>query len=226
MVSNESPGSEDLVSSFKEVHPYFAHAGKIEKGSLGTFGRYKDERIKWRVLDIQDERALLLSENALVAMPYNNDHEAVTWSECTLRKWLNGDFLNTAFDPAERVYIFEVLLANEDNPRNGMPGGPDTQDKVFCLSINEVLTYFEHPWDRVCFSTHYAKENGAWAEGRGAGYWWLRSQGVDVDVAAYVNPCGNIEACGRSISLSGFGVRPALWLNLHFRNTSQLRIWD
>ena len=40
-----------------------------------------------------------------------------------MRKWLNGTFYQTAFDPAEQARILTVTNTNPDNPTTGMPGG-------------------------------------------------------------------------------------------------------
>ena len=65
--------------------------------------------IEWIVLDRQEERALLLSKCALDAKPFHEvEDRTVTWAECTLRAWLNGDFYNSAFSDEERARIVQV----------------------------------------------------------------------------------------------------------------------
>ena len=55
------------------------------------------EPIKWRVLSVNENDAFLLADQNLNAKPYDNEPANVTWATCTLRTWLNGTFLNTAF---------------------------------------------------------------------------------------------------------------------------------
>ena len=50
--------------------------------------------IEWQVLDVQDNKALLISKFGLDVQPYNNTKAKVTWDTCSLRSWLNKDFLN------------------------------------------------------------------------------------------------------------------------------------
>ena len=71
-------------------------------GSTVVFGSYEQGEgqvpIEWTVLDRQEDRALLLSKYALDAMPFHEVEDwNVTWADCTLRSWLNGEFLDVAF---------------------------------------------------------------------------------------------------------------------------------
>ena len=53
-----------------------------------------------------DSRLLLISELALDCQPYDTGkNRAATWDTCTLRRWLNDDFLKEAFSDADLVYI-------------------------------------------------------------------------------------------------------------------------
>ena len=74
-------------------------------GGLTIFGRYEQdnnadngpENILWVVLELDDEKMVLLSRDGLAARPYNAEAGDTTWETCSLRKWLNEDFLNEAF---------------------------------------------------------------------------------------------------------------------------------
>ncbi|GHU64981.1 hypothetical protein AGMMS49983_11920 [Clostridia bacterium] len=121
--------------------------------------RYYDKTLQWRILDIEEGRALLITENVIDLRPYNevtdrqaallldesyeyygNDF-ATTWAECSLRTWLNDDFLED-FDTEVVRQILDTAVKNDANPKYGIPGGADTMDKVFLLSIDEVNKYF------------------------------------------------------------------------------------
>ena len=96
------------------------------------------EPIKWRVLSVDGNDAFLLADQNLDAKPYNEEDTDVTWATCTLRTWLNGTFLNTAFTSAEQTAIKNTTVVNEDNPYYGTEGGVNTIDKVYLLSIAEA----------------------------------------------------------------------------------------
>ena len=110
-------------------------------GEHMKFGTYQGEEIEWRVIDADDEngKVLLLSEYGLDAKPYNDEFSfVIKWEDCTLRKWLNGDFHDAAFSQNEQAHIAETQNENADNPNQGIEGGNDTTDKVFVLSFDEV----------------------------------------------------------------------------------------
>ena len=145
--------------------------------------------IKWRVLSVDGSDAFLLADQNLDAKPYNEEDTDVTWATCTLRTWLNGTFLNTAFTSAEQTAIKNTTVVNEDNPYYETEGGANTTDKVYLLSIAEAINtaygfngeFRTESETREAKNTAYAKVCGAWTststEYEGNGYWWLRSRG-------------------------------------------------
>lgn len=195
---------------------YFPAAPKpaLHVGDTLQLGSWGGEAISWRVLDVEGARALLLADRAVDGAPYNEELAGVTWSACTLRRWLNGPFLQGAFSAAERARIAEAQVANDDNPVYGTPGGPDTRDRVFCLSIGEVRRYLADDGARVCRPTRHARSNGAWKDGSRPCRWWLRSPGRNSDDAAIVGSDGYVFGSGVHVLDGDVGVRPALWLNL------------
>ena len=84
----------------------------------------------------------------LDCQPYNTERADVTWETCTLRKWLNNDFYNAAFSVADQDRIITANLSNPDNAIWGTEGGNDTNDKVFCLNVDEIRKYYSfESWD-------------------------------------------------------------------------------
>ena len=205
-------------------------------GSIVTFGEYEQynnmengpEAIEWIVLEVQDGRSLLLSRYGLDAKPYNIEKKDITWEECSLRAWLNNDFLESAFTQEELSAIMLTTVDNGDSQGIGdwkTSGGNDTQDYLFLLSYVEANGYLDVKPDdsnnigsRVA-PTIYAKEQGAYTndsnktmEGEAAGGWWLRSPGRYQDSAAFVFDDGSL--LNLSVSSVSVVVRPAFWLNL------------
>ena len=186
-----------------------------------TYGAYEQDNVtgngkeplRWRVLKREGQKALLISEMNLDCQPYNKEWTSVTWETCTLRTWLNGPFVTSAFTPAEQGAILTTAVQNEDTPEYGTDGGNPTQDKVFLLSIAEAETLFRSDEDRVGKNTAYAKAQGAY-DNDGAGRWWLRSPGNNQSTAAYVSTDGSVDRNGFSVGLVRDAVRPALWLDL------------
>ena len=129
---------------------FAAEAGQPGTVSFPTieFGEYPQgaegevEPIEWYVLEERDGMQLLLSKYILDVQVYNEELTSVTWETCTLRAWLNTDFLDTAFWPEEQERVAEVEIANPDNLDHKTPGGNKTRDRAFCLSLEEVMKYF------------------------------------------------------------------------------------
>ncbi len=75
------------------------------------FGRYPQgangevEPITWRVLQRNSDSLLVIAEQGLDAKPYNEEFCDITWADCTLRRWLNGEFFNKAFNEQEQSLI-------------------------------------------------------------------------------------------------------------------------
>lgn len=207
---------------------------RLEPGGEYEFGTYEQdndagngkEPIRWTVLDVREGRALLLSKYGLDAVPYNRDDTDTTWAECTLRAWLNGEFMQAAFTEEEQARILVTEASNDAGQGCwNLDGGPATQDRIFLLSYweaNKYLQVTEGNKDNIASRvavTDYAAAKGAFrsgnmqtAEGKPAGMWWLRSPGDSHNMAAFVSAVG---AVGRnSVSLSTGTVRPALWVSL------------
>ena len=138
--------------------------GPVNIGEYVTFGHYEQdnnldngkEPIEWKVLDKKDGRALLISKYGLDCKRYNETNTHVTWETCTLRSWLNSDFLKEAFSSSEKSAIPTVILSNPDNPSYGTEGGNDTQDQVFLLSLQEMQQYFDlsYTWTDIDGNYH------------------------------------------------------------------------
>ena len=93
-------------------------------------------------MSVEDGKILAVSLYSLDCIPYNEEFTEVTWEDCSLRKWLNEDFYNAAFSISEKNLIPVVTLENDDHPMLHTDGGNDTEDKVFCLSLEETEKYF------------------------------------------------------------------------------------
>ena len=186
-----------------------------------AFGRYpqapKNENalIEWLVLKNDGSKALLISKYALDCIPYNRSSTSVTWETCSLRKWLNGTFLDAAFSESERAMIPSVTVSADKNPSYSTSPGNSTTDQVFLLSITEVNKYFSSNSARQCQGTAYCYAQGAFATDNGNCWWWLRSPGHDSRHAADVDFAGIVnELFGHSVSHDKNAVRPALWIDL------------
>ncbi len=194
-------------------------------GSIVTFGAYEQdnntgngkEAIEWLVLDydVANNRALVISKYALDCKLYNTTETDITWEKCTLRSWLNSEFINAAFSTEEQKMIPSVTVSADKNPKYSTDPGNATQDKVFLLSITEANKFFKNDDTRMCAPTAYAVAQNAYMADNGNCWWWLRSPGYSSDSAAYVDHDGYVRTFGNGVYFSHNAVRPALYIDLN-----------
>lgn len=170
----------------------------IEQLSVGqhvTFGTYEQdgdesngaEPIEWRVLAIEDEKALLISEYILDCQPFSDHYSKdVRWDNCTLKTWLNGNFKQQAFNTSKRVKIMESL---------------------FILSSVEFQKYFTSDNDRKAAVTEYAK-----SQGYAVTSWWIRDTSLLNKYDVYIVYTNGISSYTGPYEYNG--IRPAMWIKL------------
>ena len=193
----------------------------VEVGEIYTFGAYQQDNdtsngkkpIKWLVLAKEGSKILLISEKGLDCQKYNDTCADVTWETCSLRKWLNNDFINAAFSSDEKAMISTAKVSADKNPSCNTNPGNATNDKVFLLSIKEAENYFSSDSARQCKPTKYVVANVVYINSSNC-WWWLRSPGYPQDRAAYVYRDGSVYYGGHSVDCADGCVRPALWINL------------
>ena len=170
---------------------------EYEVGNTVTFGSYNGEPIRWRVLDERGKLRLLFAEEILTERAYNDVLTDTSWRDCTLRKWLNGEFMSEAFTPRERASVVSGMVRNPRSAKWFTSGGYDSMDKVFVLNEEEFAKYLTDPAD--C------------AKGR---WWWLRTPGSNLMSAVAVYDDGTAYDFGIHVHYAEGGVRPALWVLL------------
>ena len=180
------------------------------------------------MLKRQGTRVLLVSRYCLDAQPYNTTQTTVSWDKCTLRTWLNDDFLNAAFTQRE---IGAIETTTVDNGiKQGYTfwktsGCSNTQDRIFLLSYAEAAEYFglTHTYcagmNSKAAVTDYAAARAGYldsapkdADGKTIGIWWLRSPGANTEHGAMALSSGYVGS--NKVSYTQAVVRPAMWLDL------------
>ena len=219
-------GYKDSADKANSIYDkYKVEKLKVAKvGDNVFFGAYEQdnntsngkEDVEWLVLEIKDGKALVVSKYALDCKQYNTSYTDVTWETCTLRKWLNNDFINAAFSADEKAMIPTVTVSADKNPEYSTNPGNATQDQVFLLSIPEANKYFSSASARQCEPTDYAVANGAYVNSsNGNCWWWLRSPGYHQTNAASVGTGGDVLEGGDDVISGIDAVRPALWIDLN-----------
>lgn len=238
-----NPRNEDGTVTWDCV--YFGNYWQNDTNGDGVADKNDEkEPIKWRVLSVDGDDAFLLADTNLDVRQYNDtggtvtwEDRAVTWETCTMRSWLNGygadknvcemdysdnNFLDNAFTELEQAAIKDTVVVNEDNQVEGTEGGDDTVDKVYLLSIGEVMnlsygftTASYNTETRKTVNTVYVEENpifGGIIESKG--WWWLRSPDDHGYHASMVGDAGGVRSDSGILDFEMPAVRPVLHLNL------------
>lgn len=199
-----------------------ARADGYQIGDIVTFGTYEQdnnrqdgaEDIQWIVIDQRDDQIMLISKYCLDSKPYHNALEPISWEYCSLRKWLNEDFFDTAFTKEEQDCIMAVTNENPEHERAQTSSGRSTIDRVFILSREESQELFTTYASRKAAPTNYAVARGAYKNKNNLmGWWWLRTTSYMLDHVTYVTSGGDVSSSGREVTRQDAGVRPVIWLN-------------
>lgn len=214
-----------VIAGYKDSAEKAELANKEASYSVGgviTMGAYEQdndkangaEPITWIILKRDGENAMLMSEYLLERLKYNNGYVKMTWAKCSLRAWLNDDFYKDAFSAEERSAILVTKVENPMNPSFSIKGGSYTNDKLFCLNIQEIDELLTTDDARRAKATPYAIANGANADEDSYAPWWLRSPGYTERYAARILMDGSVEREGYIVNFTTTSVRPVMWVNL------------
>ena len=210
----------------REGKSFGPYKGTLTIGAYwqGLDRNYGKSPIVWSILkEFEDGRILVISSEILDCKVFDEDRveNELTWEKSSIRRWLNETFINDAFSPKEQEKILMTRNVNHDNDEYHTPGGNDTEDKVFFLSVEEVSKYFF--LDKYFSSSGAAVTKYAMAQGvhtsRGiTGSWWLRTPGYGMGgytaCAATVDVMGRLSLHGSDMMNAEYvGVRPAIMLD-------------
>ena len=188
------------------------------RGDTIYFGNYyyegkTKEPIAWDILEERDGKALIVTRYIIDTKRFFSD--ANSYAESHIRKWLNSNFYNEAFNSSERCIIQQTKVDNSLEStltRTNDYICRDTYDKIFLLSCKEVMDYIPQS-QRYVKCTPHAKNQGL-ATYFQVGDWWLRSPcqfyyPTKVFVVVHDGSIG-----GEYVDTNSIGVRPACWIKL------------
>lgn len=106
----------------------------VKVGDSMRFGKHENgDPIMWRILAMDDDIALLhYTGSDLEQCFHDKKNMDITWKDCQLRAWLNRDFIVKHFTDKEEKFLIQANIET---------AGVITQDKLFCLSIDEAKKY-------------------------------------------------------------------------------------
>lgn len=184
----------------------FDNGTAVEEGKTYYF---KVEPIKWRILEIVEGKALLLSETILDFKAYNkgggNDY-----ASSGVRAWLTGDFYSYAFKDTQKAIIH---VRSDIGDTIFAPSYDDMVNTDYGFSSNPNTT---ESTVRGRPLNDYLKARGAYMStgiGVGNGSWWTRTPSSAGYVYAvwYKGIVGSVSA---DLSGEQYGMVPAVVINM------------
>lgn len=175
---------------------------EIAAGDMITFGSWHQDSnardsspIQWRVLEVQDDKALLISDKALESRPFDLYRVDATWDICTLRAWMNTELLNEAFTSDQQKAILVTTLDNGAQC-------PPTEDKLFLLNYSEVARYLSEE-ELIARYTQYAACKDGYSD---VAFSWTRKSDRMINMVG--------TECSDLFQMGNGAVRPAMWVSL------------
>ena len=236
---------------YRPVAQYGSDASKFYQERYGyvenTVYWFRYDPITWTVIEeTSDGKAFIVCDMIIDAQAFQKDSEellsdvqcsyntsdgvpegiyANNYEYSTIRKWLNETFYDTAFNELQKKIILTTTVDNSKGSAGygtsaaaGVIACQNTLDEIFLLSYNEASNI-----DRLKKTSEYAMSQGAYADGNGLGWWWLRS--FRLQGSGYVTTnswaAQMITSAGAFTYLSwnsgtgsNFGIVPATWIQL------------
>ena len=211
--------------------------------STNTIYWFSYDPIEWDILSESNGKALIIANLILDSQDYYPSNSLSSFSHnggtgyasnyelSNIRKFLNDNFYNTAFNDLQKSLIKTTTVNNSVSSTACSTSDyacNDTNDKLFLLSYKELTTYYTSRESKLAKGSDYAKSQGLYfnaSSGNYQGYskWWLRSPDDDAIFAQYVTVSGITEDVGSSgkifyydefVFRNDYGIRPACWITL------------
>ena len=188
-------------------------------GDIIPFGKYYEDRnsnkldtLYWRVIAKEGNRLLVIANHVIDYLPFfkwKNDVMNPTWEESDLRQWLHTEFWNIAFREIDTSYIAETVVQTNPSPdypllaealrergtayRNNPVGPRTTRDRLFFLSMEDVIHYFYNDKTPELNSYVFSKrpsyiDNSInyWFNSEGSEKTWLKTN-ISLDALNQIN---------------------------------------
>lgn len=134
-----------IINNFVEAHTDEIEAAirsalseekSINEIKAGDHFEYKG--IEWVCLDVGNETAFAVTAKVIANMPFNNEYEdgCNNWRTSSLRKWLNGEFLDKNFDKGALLADFSTLTADNGDDKYGV-----VEDYVTLIDCEQYRKY-------------------------------------------------------------------------------------
>ena len=225
-------------------------------------GNDRTEPMKWRVIDKKDDKLFILCDKLIDSFCYNTNPDqtnldSVNWENCSLRAFLNSPEGFLSCFTQEEIDMMEIThnenkAANEELMKywgnfhdegsaaysqmadQKRSDDPETDDKVFLLSFEEVEKYFgeaNEPSESSDYPFSEMPKNSKWiayvtkaVQDNGTGYYdrntfggaWMTRTLSSAD-PKWGNEVTYISGDGQVFNYFTYGslfIRPAMWIKI------------
>jgi hypothetical protein len=170
------------LGAWKDSPAYLVKAARANTetaptGGITWMGVFEGNPIGWQYFRSRDNASGLVAAWVVTTQPYNQGGAKgnLAWRDSSIRKWLNGTFLSTAFSSEQRKVLarlsFEPDSSEISNKVEGEIAEPTTTDTVTLLSsadLSNVPTHNGYTRSSSGQVSTYAQD------------WWLKTSIVVV----------------------------------------------
>lgn len=169
------------------------------------------EPLKWRVLEVENDTAILISDQIITYRSWNSYSANTTWDTSNVRRWLNSysDDNGTAADSG---FFYDAFCENEKNEIVTI------KDAVTLLEVEDATNSnygFINNESRMAVHTDYAaylkSQTSRWQDL--INKWWLNSRIGKYD-CRYIQETGEIYNSGGYGVDHIFGIRPVICIDI------------
>lgn len=229
-IDYDNNGTYDYRGVYFTSHEYGSYQDK-NGYSIDTIYWFSYDPIEWDILKKENGKALIIAHLILDRQVYHLSFSTSSFSHnggegyannyelSNIRKWLNDNFYNTAFNDLQKALIEITEVDNSASSTKSSSNDyacNNTNDKMFLLSYKEATTYYLSDEERTSKGSDYAKSLGLLVgsdDYTDQSYWWLRTPGNnDARDVYHVYYGGSFDY--RNGNSEYVGVRPACWINL------------
>ncbi|MBP5444584.1 MAG: InlB B-repeat-containing protein [Acholeplasmatales bacterium] len=183
---------------------------------------FKYEQIEWDIISETDDSIKIIANLVLDSQEFYETSQSTSFIHngqdgysnnyklSNIRKWLNNNFYNTAFNDLEKE-IMEIMTVDNSKSTTSQTTYEcaNTSDLVTLLSYTEAEAYYGSNNMR-CLATDYAKCQGVLTDYSGHKYatWLLRSPYSSASKVSTVNASGSFSNI--NTNYTNTGIRPVV----------------
>ncbi|MBE6555161.1 MAG: hypothetical protein E7663_02845 [Ruminococcaceae bacterium] len=161
---------------------------------------FEFEPIIWQMRNITGDTAILIANHGIDSREYNNTELSGDWSRSTIHRWLNEEFVKTAFTEEEQEYL-------------GMLDSVDENDRIYLVDRSFDRDFYSDSQRSIRGSDYY-KCIGGLGEFSINNYWITAGIGTNDREANVVFPSSKAGLGTQYVDCTGVAVLPKIVIKL------------